>query len=215
MEENKPTGKKIYLRQFLIAFASFDIIHLVCATVLLVFAYTAKPIETGEAAECFVEIVFALLLISFISAMSNHHKYVDRPQITFTLGCLTASASLFVPLSIEMPLIIEGDWKGDAVTVLVLLAICIALSFLAFTLFFISLRFVGRKRIWIGLVIAALLCMSALAPVEFALEMQSGVKGPELVFHLIKTLAPLVFAPTGILLVARPESRNDFFRDLK
>ena len=213
IEKIDPT-KNHYLHEFLIAFAAFDFIHLSCAIVLLVFAYLAKPIEMADAGICVVEIIFALLLISFVRAMSHHHKFVDCPSIIFTLGCMTASGSLLIPLGIEFPMIIEGDWNGPAVETLALLMICTICATLAFACFFFAVVFSEKKRIWMTLIAVALFSMIALAPAQFVLELKSNYSVVEIIFRCIKSLAPLCFAPLGLLLMIHRQARLKFFFDL-
>ncbi len=209
-----PQPKNPYIRSFLLAFAAFDIIHLLCAIVLIVIAYTSRPISAMEAAECMVEIVLSILLICFINAMQHHHKYLDHPQITYTLGYLTASASLFVPLSFSLPEVIEGDWTGSYVTAMILVVSCLIIAFLAFLSFFLSLISVHSGNIWRLLVIIGLCMMIILVPVQFAMEFFIQESPVVLTFHLLKAFAPMVFAPLGIYLVAGNKSRSVFFRDL-
>ena len=207
--------KRHYTRQFLIAFALFDIIHLVCATVLLVLAFVDRPIEVIDATECFAEIVFAILLMSFIHAMQHHHKYLDHPQVTFTLGCLTASASLFVPLTLVLPVLVESDWAiKDDIPLLVLMSIALFFAFVCFLSFFLALHSSGKRKLWATFIIIGLLSMVAIAPVEFALDFVEGNTGATLVFRLIKALAPVAFAPACILLVVSKKNRDTFFFDI-
>ncbi len=217
MEENEIAEIKDsnfrYVRWFLFGFAGFDIIHLVCAVTLLIFAYAKKPIEDMEAAECMVEIVFSILLMCFINAMQHHHKKVDLPQVTYTLGYLTASASLFVPLSFSLPEIIEGDWDGSRPIALTLVGICFIIALLCFLSFFFALIFSGKAKVWRVFVIFGLCMMIALVPVQFASYFYRGHEAILLVFHGIKSFAPLCFAPLGIYLVVGQKSRASFFRN--
>ena len=201
-------------RAFLIGFAIFDIIHLVCAIVLIVFAYAEKPIADMEAAECFVEIVFSILLMCFINAMQHHHKSVDHPRVTYTLGYLTASASLFVPLSFSLPEIIEGDWTGSYSVALSLVLACIVIAFLCFFCFFLALLSSRRPKVWGLCVLLGLCMMICLVPVEIASEFYTKESTVTFIFHVIKAFAPLSFAPLGIILVAKRNARHNFFREL-
>ena len=64
------------------------------------------------------------------------------------------------------------------------------------------------------LIIAGLCAMIALVPIQFAMEFYTKEQAVILTFHLIKSVAPLAFAPLGISLVAHKESRTVFFCDL-
>ena len=214
MKETAKNPLHRYIQFFLTGFAVFDIIHLVCAITLLIIAYAERPINAMEGAECLVEIVFSILLICFINAMQHHHKYLEHPQMTYTLGYLTASASLFVPLSFSLPEIIEGEWSGSFQIAASLITACIAIAFLCFLFFFLALVFSRNPGLWRAFVIAGLCAMIVLVPIQFAMEFYTKEQAVILTFHLIKSVAPLAFAPLGISLVAHKESRTVFFRDL-
>ena len=218
MEKENPESSeknRRYIWQFLISFALFDIIHLVCATALVIIAFNERPIDIVDAGEAFIEIVFALLLISFINAMQHHHRSIDHPQVTFTLGCLTASASLFVPLTLFIPEVVDADWSVPHPWLLVMMTVTISLSALCFALFFIALRFSKKPRAWRIFIVLGLAVMVSLGPIEFAFDFYNGATGMVLVFRAIKSIAPIVFAPTGILLVLRRKSSESLFFETK
>lgn len=53
-----------------------------------------------------------------------------------------------------------------------------------------------------------------LVPIQFAMEFYTKEQTIILTFHLVKSGAPLAFAPLGISLVAHKERPTVFFRDL-
>ena len=184
-------------------------------TALAIIAFTERPVDIIDAGEAFIEIVFALLLISFINAMQHHHRSIDHPQITFTLGCLTASASLFVPLTLFIPEVVDADWSVPHPWLLVMMVVTISLSAISFALFFIALRFAKKPRAWRIFIVLGLAVMVSLGPIEFAFDFYNGATGMVLVFRAIKSIAPIVFAPSSIMLVVHKKSCESLFFDFR
>ena len=73
--DNDTESRNLELRRFArnayIGFSIFDIIHIVCSVLVLIYIYANDAVHPIVAAECCVEIVFSLLLIAFIAALAK------------------------------------------------------------------------------------------------------------------------------------------------
>lgn len=201
MEELEPRTGVCPSRTY-IGFTIFDVLHIVCAIVLLVFAVQKSPINEMEAAECNVEIIMSLLLIAFIASLAKFQANKELFHASYTFAWLCALASIMIPLSFSIPEIIYATWEGHKeIAATLVLIFALVLSFVAFAIFLVSLFFKKKPRYWNDVVHVALilvLVLSTLCVVEdFLLEERTPV---ERVFCCIKDLAPVVPAVLGLSL---------------
>ena len=207
-KEKKPRA----VHWFIYGLTIFDIIHIVTSAILFFYVISKDEIDLLETAECLVEIVFSLLLICFIRSMSNHHQSIDKPNVTYLMGYLVASASLLLPLSFALPEYLKGGLPSDNTPATILEIICLTLASLCFLSFFFALFFSEYKKIWLALSLVGLFSMLLLVPHELAMQFFFHESVLPLVISCIRSTAPLFVAPFGILVFLNKKENNNFFK---
>lgn len=184
-----------------IGFSIFDFLHLTSAIAILVMALTKQPIDEIEAAQCNVEIVFSFLLIAFIASLAKFQANKELFHASYTFAWLCALASILIPLSFSIPEIIYAEWQGhQEIAAIVVLILALALSFVVFAMFMFSL--VVRKHFtqWNSVIHVALILILILSGLCLAEDILLSHSPWQLVFEVVKDLAPCVPAVLGISL---------------
>lgn len=196
------------MKRVTLGFAAFDIWHILTSLALLIYAYVTRPIDALLAAECGVEIVFALLLILFITTLVRHNDHGISFPMAYGFAWLVAVASLFVPLSFSIPEIIVSDWPEEEVVGLVLTIVSIVLSFLCFVLVFLALPTNHRIIRWRRLITAAVVLIIVLVPVLIVHEFFVERSMFERVVSAIADVAPLIPAISALSFLWRKDSKE-------
>ena len=196
-------------RRGFIGFTIFDIIHIVCALALLIKVYASGSRDQLLAAECSVEIVFALLLVAFIDALAKHDTNVKVFRALYTFAWLTAVASLFLPMSFAIPRLVYFD-STDPVELAEFASDVIAmiLTLSAFLLMLITMTGWKKATTWKKLMRVALILVICVSVAEFAMEFVGGHDTFNLIVECISDLAPMIPAIIGLTLI-----RNENFND--
>ena len=188
----EPTKLSTEIRIAFASFSLFDIIHIVCAIILMFYAYSTSPIKEMDAAECGVELVFSVLLVSYTVGMVRRHKEVMVFRRFFSYAWLILSCACFCPLTFHLPEIVEGAW-GESANTAVAMNLTVSgmiVGFFAVALFALSLLFESNPKAWRWLMVVAvslMLVMSILCLVSVFFE---GGTADLLTIRVIKHVAP-------------------------
>lgn len=122
-----------------IGFSIFDILHILAATVILVFAYSQRPVREMDAACSSVELCFAALLILFVVTLAKRQDDPAKLRNSFTFCCIVAALAVFVPASFWLPELVHGDWMAsEEVPILIMVMVNATLTLTAAVLFAIA-----------------------------------------------------------------------------
>ena len=193
-----------------IGFSIFDILHIVAATVVLVFAYTQRPIREMDAACSSVELCFAALLILFVVTLAKRQDDPAKLRNSFTFCCIVVALAVFVPASFWLPELIHGDWGvSEEVPMLIMVTLNASLSLVAAFLFAVA-QIVDertedgskwRKLLFAGNILFILSAVSGVVTVLIERKYPAWV----MAFDCIGQLAPLF---PGILVFWRLSRRS-------
>lgn len=212
----KPSEYATLSKEIQIAFTSFsvfDLVHIVCAAILMVLAYATNPIDQMEAAECGVELVFAVLLISYTIGMVRRHKEVMVVRRFFSFAWLIVACACFCPLTFHLPEIIEGS-RGAGIEQTVFMNLTISgmvAGLLAVVCFIITLMVEEKPNRWrvlmlIGIILVAIMAILCLVSTFF-----EGYTAFALIVRVVKYLAPAPPCIAGIFRLTKPSETTELF----
>lgn len=122
-----------------LGFSIFDMIHIIVASHVLVYAYSQRPIMEMDAASSAVELSFSFLLILYIVSMIRRHKEAARVRRNFSFCHLIASLSVFLPATFLIPEVVHGDWGTvHETTEWVMVIVYAVLAFLSVVLYAVA-----------------------------------------------------------------------------
>lgn len=185
--------KTVINRRAFLGFTAFDIIHLVCAVSMMIFAYLQNPIKQMLAAECGTEIALSLLLVAFIKSLAEQNHHHDSFHALFTFAWLTAAASLFLPASFTIPEVFAVNWDdAREVAAINLNMFYLGVALIAFALLVVC-SFMNNKRSkrWNVLIRIAMVLILVSVPLEIASKLIMPEEPFVAVFATIKALAPI------------------------
>jgi hypothetical protein len=129
-----------------LGFTIFDAGHIVLAIFFLIWSLIRRgPDYQEDITESIILLIFAVLLLSFVEGLAQHHIAVSSFRRYYSYAFLCASASLLVPLAITIPEAIHFEFNfvfelTETIAFFVTLA--------ALALFFASLFFQKRHFAW-------------------------------------------------------------------
>ena len=192
-----------------VGFTVVDVIHVVCAVALLIYAYSSDPVLDLLAAQCGTEIVFSLLLVAFIASLAEHNEHHDSFHALYTFAWLTALASLLVPSSFSIPELSTVNWTNHSEALVVTLDIAYIVCILAaFVCTFITSFVSKRNKTWNRLIHVSMILVLISVPLEICSVLLVGEHQMTMVFESIKALAPIVPAVLSLTLWKNDEFRN-------
>ncbi len=199
---------KTVSRRAYIGFTIFDIIHVICSVTMLVIACIRTPIDELVVAECNVEIIFALLLVTFITALAKPDKHHESFHGLYTFAWLVALASIFTPASFMIPYIIVMSWSGIEAVSIAFEGLSILLCFASALAMFLAIRFSTNSVHWKKAIRIGLILTLIFTTVAFVTVFLVRKEPWEIAIEGVKSLAPLPPAILGLTL-----SRNSHFTD--
>ena len=200
--------KSVNNRAF-IGFTIFDVIHIVCAVILMVRAYQDSPIDAMLAAECGTEIVFSILLVAFIASLAEHNRHHETFHALYTVAWLVAVASLLVPISFLIPEFFTfTPTNGIEVALLVLELASLLLFFASMVLLFIAAMKPNKIVMWNRLIHWALIITMVGTAAQIVIDCLHPENALILVLDIIKDCAPLVPGILGFTLWTNPKFKE-------
>ena len=199
--DRRPHKELMVNERAFLGFTIFDIVHILCAVALLIFAFVYKPVDAVKVAESCTEIVMSLLLIAFIDALAKHDEYSKGFKRIYTFAWLVLVASLLIPATFMIPEFFEGQWPEPEVarylTLLIIRLVLILSVFVVLMLtIFDHLHKIGWLRIMhIAMVLTILYSAFSLTIAFFTIENVA-----EGIVEFIKETAPLVPSIIGLTL---------------
>ncbi len=179
-------------RRAFIGFTLFDAIHIICAVILMIHAYSTNPINSLLAAESGVEIVFSLLLVVLIACLAEHNEHHEYFHAMYTFAWLVAIASLLIPSTFSIPEIVAFDWTNRDESVLVTIAILVIILYLVIFVLLALTTFTSRKvRRWNHLIHISLILVLVTAVLKITFEIIFPIDNFETIVTIIKDLAPV------------------------
>jgi len=194
------TTKEVSRRAYL-GFTVFDLVHIACAITLIVFASNERPIDALEFAESLVEIIFSLLLMTFIAVLAKHNHNRQQFNTLYTFAWLVATASLLSSSVFFVPEILMGTWSATEVLSLTLELVALTLGLVTFALTMVALLLSRNAAKWKRAMIAPLIAVMVFASAQCACNFALIKEVPILLVECVKDLVPFVPAIMGLIMV--------------
>ena len=193
------SNEREFLPTFL-GFTIYDLIHLICSSILLGLAYAHRSGDwLVEASKASAEIMISLLLVAFILTMAKKRENPKEVEKAFYFAWLTAAAGLALSSSCMIPYLIEeAAWRVPVDPELACFGVAIGLTFTAFILFFASLFVRPEKMPKHVLCVVAMFLILLSVPLSIVGDCLYNHEPFERVVAILVDLAPLFMIGIGL-----------------
>lgn len=185
-------------------FSLFDIFHIVFAAVFISMASINREGDyLTEISFESIELIFACLLIAFISSLAENAEWYKEENRHYTYAWLVCSASLLTPEVIDVPRILSEELTGHAPYTLTAFFLVLA----AFVLLLTSLHVKKSSKAWpvLNYSVFVLIFLSVVFKIiSYVLKEE----GAERVLECIAALAPLFPIASSIYLICVFKKQN-------
>jgi len=185
-------------------FSLFDIFHIVFAIVFISMAAVSREGDyLSEISFESIELIFACLLIAFISSLAENAEWYKEENRHYTYAWLVCSASLLTPEVIDIPRLLSAELTGHAPYTLTAFSLVLT----AFVLLCVSLHVKKSSKAWpvLNYSVFVLIFLSVVFKIVSNPLKEEGV---ERVLECIAALAPLFPIASSVYLVASLKKQN-------